>query len=198
MVKIRTADAADAKGILEIYAPHVLHTPVTFETAVPLIEEMQSRIASCLQKFPWLVCQIEEEIAGYAYAHTHREREAYQWTCECSVYVHEKHQGRGIGTALYQSLFGILKQQGLVNLYAGIVLPNAASVTLHERCGFVLFAEYDNIGYKAGTWHKVGWWSLQLNDHQPKPPPPLPFPRLSPTVYTQAFEEAAALIRQGF
>ncbi len=69
----------------------------------------------------------------------------------------DAHKGKGIGRSLYNSLVSLLKMQGFVNLYAGITLPNEASIKLHESCGFQKFAEYDNIGYKLGAWHKVGW-----------------------------------------
>lgn len=191
MLKIRTATADDAAGMLQIYAPHVLHDAVTFETAVPSVEEFEGRINKGLQKFPWLVCENEGSIVGYAYASAHREREAYQWTCESSVYVHDKYAGKGIGSCLYGVLFRILKVQGLVNLYAGITLPNEASVKLHENCGFTAFAGYDNIGYKLGKWHKVGWWKLQLNEYAPTPSPPLLFPQLNPSFLIATFEDAS-------
>lgn len=189
MLKIRTATPADAAGMLPIYAPHVLHDAITFETTVPSVEEFEDRINKGLQKFPWLVCEEEGSIAGYAYASTHREREAYQWTCESSVYVHGKYTGRGIGSGLYGVLFQLLKLQGLVNLYAGITLPNEASVALHKKCGFTAFAGYDNIGYKLGKWHKVGWWKLQLNEYNLTPSPPLLFSHLNPSFLITTFEE---------
>jgi L-amino acid N-acyltransferase YncA len=194
MVKVRPATVEDAAGILQIYAPHVLHDACTFETNAPSVQGIEARIKKCLQKFPWLVCLVRDQIAGYVYASTHREREAYQWTCESSVYVHEAYKGKGIGTELYNELFQILKQQGMVNVYAGITLPNKASVKLHENCGFRLFAEYENIGYKLGAWHKVGWWKLQLNAYELKPSPPLFFPELNPSTLLNLFENAAANI----
>ena len=195
MVVVRTAIAADAPGIREIYAPHVLADAITFETQIPSEQEFESRIAKCLQKFPWLVCIIENEIAGYVYASPHRDREAYQWTCECSVYVSDKHQGKGIAKNLYAVLFRLLKMQGLVNLYAGITLPNKGSVSLHEHCGFVKFAEYESIGYKLGTWHKVGWWKFLLNENDSTPSSPLPYSELNSSVLLQYFSEAAAAIK---
>ena len=195
MVNVRLATAGDAGGILEIYAPHVLHDACTFETRVPAVAEIEARIAKCLQKFPWLVCEINSRIAGYVYASSHREREAYQWTCESSVYVHKDFNGKGIGTALYKALFQLLKMQGLVNVYAGITLPNKASVKLHESCGFQLFAQYDNIGYKLGAWHKVGWWKLQLREHELKPSPPLPFPELASSLLSELLLNASGIIK---
>ena len=100
MIDVRIATTKDAKQILDIYAPNVLTTAISFETDVPSVEEMQARVETCLLKYPWIVCVIDEKIAGYVYASKHREREAYQWSCECSVYVHNSFKGKGIGKKL--------------------------------------------------------------------------------------------------
>jgi phosphinothricin acetyltransferase len=195
MTEVRLAKKDDAKQILEIYSPSILNTAISFETVVPPIEEMQKRIETCLQKYPWIVCTIDRKIAGYVYASKHREREAYQWSCECSVYVHTDFKGKGIGKELYQLLFQILKLQGLRNIYAGITLPNPASVHLHEKLGFEHFANYENIGYKFGNWHTVGWWKLQINDYDLQPPPPLKLSDLNSEILSKVFHQAALNIQ---
>jgi L-amino acid N-acyltransferase YncA len=194
MTRVRIAKADDAESVLEIYRPYILTTAFTFETEVPSTEQFGKRIETYLQKYPWLICEIDNKIAGYAYASTHREREAYQWTCESSVYVHDNFKGRGIGKELYAALFRILQIQGIRNVYAGITIPNKPSEHLHAKSGFELFATYENIGYKLGSWHKVGWWKLQLNGFDLKPPPPQKFPELDRQVLSGFLEHAAARI----
>jgi L-amino acid N-acyltransferase YncA len=198
MVCIRTATISDAPGILEIYSPFVRHTATSFETALPSITEIEGRISKCLQKFPWLVCTIDGTVAGYAYASSHREREAYQWNAESSVYVNKNFRCKGIAGALYTALFDLLKTQGIRNVYAGITLPNDASVKLHELFGFTLFATYDHVGYKLGQWHKVGWWKLGINHYDPEPPPPLKFSDLDPPYLSGLLNTAAGRIRSSF
>src|SRR5215216_6214047 len=127
---VRIAAKKDASGMLEIYGPYVLTTAFSFETFVPSSEQFGKRIDTCLLKYPWIVCEIDGIIAGYVYASSHREREAYQWSAECSVYVHDRFKEKGIGLELYRLLFRILKLQGIRTVYAGITLPNAASVAL--------------------------------------------------------------------
>src|SRR6185436_1470712 len=136
MGSIRLATPADAKAILDIYAPYIQNTSFTFETEVPSTEEFAKRIETYLLNWPWLVCEIGGKIAGYAYATRHRERTAYQWCTESSVYIHDDHQRTGIARALYTALFEILKKQGFRNVYAVINLPNEKSVNFHESCGF--------------------------------------------------------------
>jgi phosphinothricin acetyltransferase len=195
MVEVRIAGTYDAKGILDIYAPIVLTRDTTFETVVPTLNEIRHRIDHYLQKFPWLVCTINDVIAGYAYASSHRDREAYQWSCECTVYIHEQFRKCGIGNELYSVLFSILKRQGIKNVYAGITLPNQASKGLHEKHGFKHLCNYDNVGYKLGEWKTVGWWKLQLNEYDPKPSPPLKFSQINHLSLVSAFENAAFIIQ---
>ena len=124
--------------------------------------------------YPWLVCECDGIVAGYAYATRHRLRAAYQWCVETSVYVHPDFHRSGVARGLYTSLFAILAAQGFVNAYAGITLPNAHSVALHEAHGFVPLAVYRGVGFKTGQWHDVGWWHLGVNPHPVSPDEPKP------------------------
>jgi len=194
MVQVRVAKASDAQQILEIYSPYVKGSACTFETEVPSENEFKARILKNIQVRPWLVCTVADSIICYVYASGHRERAAYQWCCESSVYTHNDFQGMGIGRELYKVLFQILKMQGYRNIYAGITLPNDASIRLHEKCGFMHFATYENIGYKLGEWKNVGWWRLSVNHYDRKPTPPLAFVEMQPTQFEELFNTAAAHI----
>ena len=171
MNKIRSALSSDASSILDIYAPYIANTAVSFETEVPTVEDFTRRIMGNQESCPWLVYESYGLIAGYAYASKHRDRAAYQWSLESSVYVNEGFRQQGIATKLYQTLFQILKYQGCRNLYAGITLPNEKSVNFHQKMGFNKIADYKNIGYKFNSWHAVGWYELQLNDYSDAPAP---------------------------
>lgn len=191
MIEVRIVNKSDAPGILDIYKPYIDHSAITFETETPEIEQFEQRINKTLQRFPWLVCLVDGVVAGYVYASAHRDREAYQWTCECSVYIHDRFKGLGIGSALYKVLFDILRIQGMRNVYAGITLPNEASIQLHERLGFELFATYENVGYKTDGWKTVGWWRLQLNDYELNPAPPCMFSMMDPGQFDGMFQKTA-------
>ncbi len=172
MRTIRSARGEDAEGILAIYAPIVRETFISFEVVPPTIEQMRERIEGTLVKFPWLVCEEEEHILGYAYASRHRERAAYQWSADVSVYVAAECRGQGLGRALYTPLLQILTDLGYYSALAGIVLPNPASVGLHEAMGFRPVAVYHNIGYKLGAWHDTGWWQCKLREYEGQPEEP--------------------------
>lgn len=178
MATIRLALPADAKGILQIYAPYISETSYTFETEVPSPQAFEERIVSYLAYWPWLVCEHNGVITGYAYGSRYRERTGYQWCVETSVYVHDDFQRTGVGAALYMALFDILKKQGFYNVYAVINLPNDKSVDFHEKMGFTYFATYESVGYKLGKWKNVGWWQLVLNNFTQEPRPPVPFAAL--------------------
>ena len=172
-VHIRLATVDDGEAVAAIYRPIVASTAISFETTAPAGDEMARRIDDTLQSYPWLVCAVDESTAGYAYAARHRVRGGYQWSVDVSVYVAEEFRRRRIGRGLYTSLFAMLTAQGYVNAFAGIALPNAASVALHESMGFEPIGVYRRVGYKLDCWHDVGWWQLVLQPHAASPGAPV-------------------------
>jgi phosphinothricin acetyltransferase len=175
---IRVATSTDAGDISAIYAPIVGDTIISFELEPPSVEEIGQRISDTLTTLPWVVFESERRIVGYAYASPHRTRLAYQWSVDVSVYVDPSVQRRGLGRKLYSVLLEILRAQGYYNAYAGIALPNNASVGLHEALGFEPVGVYRNVGYKLGRWRDVGWWALALRRHDESPRPPRRFTEL--------------------
>jgi phosphinothricin acetyltransferase len=164
-----------AGDIAAIYAPIVSATVISFETAPPSPEEMARRIETTLAQYPWLVALVDTRVAGYAYAHAFAQRQAYSWSVETSIYVDSEFRGMGIGRALYDELLGTLRKQGYCRAFAGIALPNAASVALHEAAGFTHIGTYRKVGWKMGAWHDVGWWELDLRPEGEPPGRLIPF-----------------------
>jgi phosphinothricin acetyltransferase len=188
---VRLAAAGDADGILAIYAPIVRDTAISFEVEPPTVEQMRDRIRATSADYPWLVAEgaisAAEDgggsntaqdagsrgIVGYAYAGRHGERAAYQWSVDVSVYVASASRRSGVARRLYLSLLGILEDLGYYSAFAGIALPNAASVAFHESLGFRAIGVYRRVGYKLGAWRDVGWWQRQLREYRDEPEPPL-------------------------
>jgi L-amino acid N-acyltransferase YncA len=192
---IRSATEDDAPQVLEIYAPFCRGTTVSFETEPPDLDEMRRRIAKVLPEYPWLVCDDQGLILGYAYGSKHRERAAYVWSADVSVYVREGRRRGGIGRALYTSLFAILRLQGYYNALAGVTLPNPCSEGLHHAMGFQPVGVYRNIGYKCGGWHDVAWSQLALRDPEPEPAMPLPLVAVRGSrEWDEAIAEGAAML----
>lgn len=162
--KIRLATVTDAEALMEIYAPFVRDTVVSFEYNVPTVSEFSDRIVNTLEKLPWLICEINGDTTGYAYAGEHRKRAAYQWSVDFSVYVKPQYHRSGIATALYTCLYELLKLQGYYNAYAGVALPNIKSEGFHEAFGFSPIGIYHHVGYKLGGWHDVKWFELAITE----------------------------------
>ena len=189
-ISLRLATPADAAGCLAIYAPIVAETTSSFEVEPLSDTEFAARMTKLLETWPWIIAERSEvpeenrsevpeetsseasaNIAGYAYAGPHRQREAYLWCTEVSAYVHPEHRRNGLGHRMYAALFDCLRAQGFYNAYAGITLPNEASVGFHRAAGFRDIGTYDDIGFKMGGWHSVSWYQLRLQDGIPSAPP---------------------------
>ncbi len=171
---IRHADpTTDAAACAAIYRPYVASSVISLENVAPTDDEFAQRMARISERYPYLVAEDDGQVIAFAYGSLHRERAAYRWACESSVYVDETQRRRGVGRALYTALFDLLRRQGLQIVCAGITLPNEASVAIHESFGFQLVGIYRRIGWKAGRWHDVGWWELDLvppgDDAPPEP-----------------------------
>jgi phosphinothricin acetyltransferase len=162
MLRIRPATPQDAAAVAAIYAPVVERTMISFEEIPPDADEMRSRIERIGAEWPWLVACDGDGVRGYAYGSRHRSRAAYRWSVDTSVYVAEDARGMGVGKALYARLLDDLIARGFYNAFAGIGLPNDASVALHRAFGFEPVGVYRNVGFKFGKWHDVAWWQLQL------------------------------------
>jgi len=168
----------------------------SFELEAPDGAEMGRRVERVLTRTPWLVCDCESEVIGYAYAGAHRDRWSYQWSVEVSAYVAASAHRSGVGRALYISLFALLVAQGFRNAYAGITLPNPASVRLHEAVGFTTVGTYRGIGYKFGAWHDVLWLERPLAPRIADPPVPVPLPVISgEPVFRQGLVAGLPLLR---
>jgi phosphinothricin acetyltransferase len=172
-MKIRTATPDDAQAIAAIYAPIVLGTTISFEWVPPTVEDFRARIVKTLAKHPWLVAMDDvDQVAAFAYAGSHRDPPSYQWAVNTSVYVREDARGQGLGKALYRELHRQLVELGYYRAFAGIALPNAGSIALHESAGYRPLGVYEKVGFKFGAWRDVGWWQKELQPPAPDPLPP--------------------------
>lgn len=180
---IRTAAAADAEALLDIYAPYVTATAITFEYEVPSADEFRGRIERTLAGYPYLVAELNGTVAGYAYAGVFKDRAAYDRTAEMTVYVDKDMKGLGIGSALYGALERALFEQGILNAEACIGAPDGDedeyltfdSMRFHEFMGYRLVGEFKKCGYKFGRWYNMIWMEKLLGEHGASPAPVRPF-----------------------
>jgi L-amino acid N-acyltransferase YncA len=160
---IRAARGEDAASICVIYNWYVANTTITFEEQPVTEAEMQRRIASANEHRPWFVLEEAGRIQGYAYASEWKPRTAYRYTVETTVYLDQQRQKNGMGTLLYQHLIAALEKTPVQALIAGIALPNAASIALHEKVGFKKVGHFSRVGWKFAQWVDVGYWQLRLD-----------------------------------
>jgi L-amino acid N-acyltransferase YncA len=160
---IRAATADDAGAVAAIYNHYIATTTISFEEQPVAATEMAGRIANVGATLPWLVCEQDGVVMGYAYATPWRVRSAYRFSVESSVYVSPEHGRMGIGSRLYRALLDELRTRGLHMVIGGIAQPNEASVALHESMGFEKVAHFKEVGMKFGRWVDVGYWELRLS-----------------------------------
>ncbi len=193
---IRRAAAGDAAALLDIYAPYIRDTAITFEYDVPAAEEFAARIGDIARTHPYLVCERDGRPVGYAYAHNIRERAAYDWAAELSVYLAPAAQGQGAGTALYRCLIDLLAMQNLRILYGCVTLPNEKSERLHEKLGFAPVGVWHGAGWKFGRWHDVGWLEKRLGGDGAAQPV-IPFPQLDGQKIQECLDRYTEMLNNG-
>ncbi|WP_367271634.1 GNAT family N-acetyltransferase [uncultured Eubacterium sp.] len=186
MIQIRIATPADAKEILDIYAPYILQTAITFEYEVPTLAEFTQRMEHTLAKYPYLVAEQKGRIVGYAYAGPLHERAAYDWAVETSIYVRMDAKGQGIGKKLYDELENWLGRQHIVCVNACIAYPDQEpdkyltrdSVAFHEHLGYQMVGEFHRCAYKFDRWYNMVWMEKSLCERPGHPEPVIWFSKL--------------------
>ena len=193
---IRRAAVGDAAALLDIYAPYIKDTVITFEYDVPTAEEFAARIGETAALHPYIVCERGGQIVGYAYAHRIRERAAYDWAAELSIYLAPAAQGKGVGTALYQCLIDLLEMQNLRILYGCVTLPNEKSERLHQKLGFSLAGVWHGSGWKFDGWHDVGWFEKRLGGNG-SAQPVVSFPQLDKRKIQECLHRYTEMLNDG-
>ena len=172
-MKIEIASLEDAQELVEIYRYYVEKTAITFEYEVPTVEEFQQRMVHVMEKYPYLVAKVDDQIVGYAYASTFNVRMAYDWCAETSIYVDENVKHKGVGRKLHEVLEAVLKEQGILNMEACIGYPEVEdeyldknSVNFHAHMGYRMIGEFKKCGYKFDRWYNMVWMEYIIGEHQ--------------------------------
>lgn len=169
MNQVRFAALEDAGAILDIYGPYIEQTPISFEYEVPSPESFRERMRNIMKEYPYLVYEKEGKVVGYAYGSSYLSRKAFFWDGEVSIYISREERGRGIGRQLYEPLLAMMKEMGIVNVYALIVHPYEASEQFHKKMGFQEEAVFPKVGYKLGQWQNLIYMKKQLNPYSCPP-----------------------------
>lgn len=185
-IRLRTAVPDDAAALLDIYAPYVRSTAITFEYEVPSVQEFQHRIQKTLERYPYIVAEQNGEVLGYAYAGAFKERAAYDWAVEVTIYVRQNAHKNGVGKLLYQALEDICSAQHITNLNACIGYPEIEdeyltknSAQFHEHLGYHMVGMFHQCGYKFGRWYHMVWMEKIIGEHHAEQPPIIKFSQLN-------------------
>jgi len=189
-MRLRFATLDDAAAMAAIYAPVVEQTAISFEAVPPDAAAMRDRLAEHPANMPWIVAELDGSVAGYAYAGVFRARAAYRFSTEVTVYVAAGARRSGVGRRLYRALLALLAGQGYRTVYAGITLPNAASIALHAALGFTPVGVFRAAGFKFERWHDVGFYERILGRLDVPDRDPLDLAELAPATLEAVFGAA--------
>ena len=170
---IRDATVNDIEAMLNVYAPYVENTAVSFEYEVPSIDEFRSRFEKITKKYPYFLAEDSNgEVLGYTYYSEFKDREAYRYSVETTIYLAKEACGRGIGRKLYEVLEKAAKAQNITNMNACIAtcktedeyLTNR-SYYFHEKMGYKLVGTFHNSGYKFDKWYDMVWMEKSVGEY---------------------------------
>ena len=187
--KIRTVQLSDAETILQVYAPFITDTCISFEYVVPSVEEFAQRIASISAEYPYIVLEEDGEIVGYAYSHRYLERVAYSWDVEVTIYLAPKVQGKGLGVILYDALEKLMALQNIKNLYSCITGDNVHSIEMHRSMGYELIGTFPKAGFKHDRWLDVVWMAKAIGEKENAPLPFVPFAEVEENAVHEVLNE---------
>lgn len=172
-VAVRSVAEDDLAAVCEIVNHYIANTTIHWSTELEDAGDWRQRWEAGHERFPWLVAELDGEVAGIAYASPFKTRAAYDWCAESTIYLRAGMERKGIGTALYARLFDLLDRQGFVSVVAAVALPNPASIRVHESFGFTQAGHYRAVGFKFGQWLDLAYLQ-RLRDRPVEPSPPLP------------------------
>ena len=149
---IRPAASGDLDAVAAIFGHYVTSSVVTFEVTPPTVQDWRRIRADLAERgLPFVVCECDGEVVGYAYAAPWRIKPAYRHTVESSVYLAADHTGRGLGRRLLRALQRHCALAGAEQMIAVIAdSGNPASIALHRACGFTDAGRLRNVGRKHG------------------------------------------------
>jgi phosphinothricin acetyltransferase len=165
IANIRLARESDLERLTEIYNYYVINTPITFDLEPFSVAERCEwfRHYSASGPHRLLITETDGLVVGYVTSSRFRPKAAYETSVETTIYLAPEATGRGIGTDLYAALFAALAEEDLHRAYAGVTLPNTASIALHRKVGFRSIGVYREVGRKFGKYWDVEWFEKPLD-----------------------------------
>ena len=167
MTLVRPGGVDDLAPVNDVYNHYIRDTHITFDIVPFTIEQRHEWFSTFSATGPHrMLVAVDgdagDRVLGYAWSHPFRPKQAYETSVETSIYLAPDAVGQGVGTVLYGALFDALAGEDLHRAYAGIGIPNDASIALHERFGFARVAYFTEQGRKFGRYWDVAWYEKPL------------------------------------
>ncbi len=161
---IRRVEQKDLPALLAIYNHYIETTPITFDLEPKTLAQRQAWLDSFKASGPYqcFVAVKGDEPVGWVCSGQFREKAAYRTSVETSIYLKPGEQGQGLGRRLYERLFAALEGEDVHRAFAGITIPNEASVGVHCAMGFALVGVFAEVGRKFGRFWDVAWYAKSL------------------------------------
>jgi len=162
--EIRNAVPADLSRIVEIYNYYVTNSHATFDWSPFSVGERVPWFAQFRDDGPHqlLVAVRDGSVIGWCCSTAFGHKPGYDISVETTIYLDADEAGQGTGRVLYPELLDRLEKAGLHGAYAGIALPNDASVRLHRECGFREVGSYREVGRKFDRYWTVAWYEKRI------------------------------------
>ena len=159
---VRPGEERDLEQLNDFYNHYVRTSPCTFDIDEITMDARREWFAGFGGRYKLFVAVDGDTVLGYAHSKSFRPKQAYETSVETTVYVKDGHHGSGIATRMYAALFESLEGDDIHRAYAGVTMPNAASVALHERFGFIQVAYFSEQGRKFGKYWDVAWFEKAM------------------------------------
>ena len=165
-IRFRHCAPGDYDAVVDIYNHYIENSHATFDTRPYSIGERAPWFSQFNESGPnqLLVAEQNGTVLGFCCSTPFKDRVAYDVSVETTMYLTAEAAGQGIGKRLYEALLKNLSGIGLHGAYAGIALPNDASVNLHEALGFRKVGLFEEVGWKFGKYWSVAWYELRIQD----------------------------------
>ncbi len=163
---IRHCAPGDYDAVVNIYNHYIEHSHATFDATSYSVGERAPWFSQFHESGPnqLLVAEKNGIVLGFCCSTPFHNRSAYDISVETTGYLAAEATGQGIGKRLYEELLNNLSGIGLHGAYAGVALPNDASVNLHDALGFRKVGVYEEVGYKFGRFWSVAWFELRIQE----------------------------------
>ena len=166
-ITFRALKTSDIKAVLEIYNFHINYGFANFDEKPFLYNDFFDLCQNITNaKLPFIVCNINKKIVGFAYLNNFRNKSGYRYSFENSIYLDSEYSGKGIGSKLLEELIKISSKNPRIKNIIAVIggKEPESSIQIHKKNGFVIIGTLRNIGFKKKEWLDATYMQKILNE----------------------------------